>query len=238
MPTLRVIDPRRAQRNRWLLIGLWFASVLIAYVVGRYVMIPDAGGLSEQLAASKVSEASARSELEETQQRLAVVERAEQIARLANENVQVALSEKDGEIAELKHDLAIYDRLIGADDGRHGLSVYDIKLRPGSAGAVAFRIVVSQTREVRGNTEGRMSLSVEGERAGNIERLDWADLVGDGLDKNGITYDFRYFQRLEGRFILPAGFTPRSLRVTLKGRGDETVERDLPWAQAINQGNE
>lgn len=238
MPTLRVIDPRRARRNRWLLIGLWSASVLLAYIVGRYVMIPDAGGLSEQLAASRASEASARTELEETQQRLAVVERSEQIARLANENVQAALSEKDGEIAELKHDLAIYDRLIGADSARQGLSVYDVKLRPGAQGAVAFRVVVSQTKEVRGETEGRMSLSVEGDRAGQAERLDWADLAGDDLDKNGIAYDFRYFQRLEGRFILPAGFTPRSLRVTLKGRGDETVEHDLPWAQAINQGND
>lgn len=235
MPTLRVIDPQRARRRRWIIAGIWIATVLAAYVVGRYVMIPDAGGLSAQLAESKTAAASLRERLAETEQRLAIAERSEQIARLANENIQAALAEKDDEIADLRRDLAVYDRLIGPGAERRSLTIYDMTLRPIVDGGVAFKVLLTQTRDVRRGSQGRLTLSVEGRRNGQLERIDWPALSGTG-DEDGLPYDFRYFQRIEGRFMLPADFQPLSVRAVLKGEEGETVERTLPWEQATQTG--
>lgn len=237
MPTLRVIDPQRARRQRWIVVGIWCATVLAAYVVGRYVMIPDAGGLSAQLEVAKAAEDSLRASLSDTEQRLAIVERAEQIARLANENIQAALTEKDAEIAELRRDLAIYDRLIGPGAVKEGLAIYDVTLKPGQDGSVAFRAILTQNRDVRRNSQGRLTFSVEGQRNGRLERIEWADLAS-AADEAGVPYDFRYFQRVQGRFMLPGDFQPLSLRAVLKSQEGETVERNLPWEQATTTGDE
>src|SRR5690606_25912745 len=210
MPTMRVIDPLRARRQRRMIAGLWFATFVLAYVIGRYVMIPDAGGLSAQLDEAHASLASARERLAEVEQRLAIVERGEQIARLANENVQTALATKDNEIAGLRRDLGLYDRLIGPDAVRQGLAVFALAVRPAEGGSVGFVATLTQTQDVRRGSKGRLTLAIEGQRNGQLERLQWPQLAGPGHDE-GLPYDFRYFQRIEGRVMLPDGFQPHTV---------------------------
>ena len=235
MPTLRVVDPRRARRQRLIVIGLVLLAVIAAYLVGRYVMIPDAGGLSAQLARARVELDSLRVRLAESEQRLAVVERSEQIARLANENVQSALAQKDGEIANLRRDLALYDRLVGPDAERRGLSVYEASLRRNDDGSVDFSTILTQTQDVRRSSTGTLTVSVEGTRNGNIERLDWPQLAPSGTE-DGVAYDFRYFQRVQGRFMLPADFQPRTVDFRLSGGGG--VTRTWRWDEIDIQGKD
>ncbi len=237
MPTLRVIDPKRARRQRWTMAGLWFLTVVLAYVVGRYVMIPDAGGLSAELDQARAAAVSSRDQLEDVEQRLAIVERAEQIARLANENVQAALADKDSEITNLRRDLALYDRLVGSDAVRQGLAVFELAIRPAPDGSVGFSATLTQTQDTRRGSSGRLTLSVEGQRDGQLERLTWGQLAASG-DADGLPYDFRYFQRLEGRFMLPEGFQPHTVTVRLQGSGKELVERSLRWEQVMPQGSD
>lgn len=235
MPTLRVIDPQRARRQRWTMAGVWLFTVVLAYIVGRYVMIPDAGGLSTQLDQTRAELAVSRDRIEEAEQRLAIVERGEQIARLANENVQTALASKDTEIINLRRDLALYDRLIGSDAVRQGLAVFELAVRPSDDGSVGFTATLTQTQDVRRGSKGRLMLSVEGLRGGQLERLEWPQLAASD-DTEGLPYDFRYFQRLDGRFMLPGDFQPHTIHVQLKGSGNEMVERSLRWEQVTPQG--
>lgn len=234
MPTLRVVDPRRARRQRLVFAGLVLSAVIAAYLVGRYVMIPDAGGLSAQLAQARTEIESLRSRLADSEQRLAVVERSEQIARLANENVQSALAQKDSEIATLRRDLALYDRLVGPDAERGGLSVYEASLRRNDDGSVDFSTILTQTQDVRRGSSGTLTIAVEGTRGGSIERLEWSQIAPPGAE-DGIAYDFRYFQRVQGRFMLPADFTPRTVDIRLSGGG---VTRTLRWDEIVMQGND
>ena len=233
MPTLRVVDPRRVRRQRLWLLSFWLFSIALAYVIGRYVMIPDAGGLRAALQQSRTAQAELRQRLGETEQRLINIERAEQIARMANENIQAAIVDKDVELGRLRRDLALYERLIGAEAERQGLSVHEVALRPApEGGSVAFSVIVTQTRDLRSGTVGRLTLSVEGQRDGRLERLDWPDLV-PAEAAEGLSYDFRYFQRVEGRILLPEGFQPLTVHVLLVGRGGERSERSVRWEQAL-----
>jgi len=44
-------------------------------------------------------------------------------------------------------------------------------------------------------------------------------------------YSFRYFQQLRGSVMLPEGFTPQRVRVSLRGDG-AALEQTLPWGSA------
>lgn len=234
MPTLRVIDPRRARRRRQILIVAWLASVALAFVVGRYVLLPGADTLSARLGESQAALAEHRQRLSEVEQRLANVERAEQIARLGNENVQQTLAAKDAELAEVRRELTLYKRLVGPQAERQPLSVQELSLSEDEAG-FAFSAVLTQTQDVRRGSEGRLTLSVEGQRNGLPERLPWSKLV-PAAAAEGLAYDFRYFQRVDGRIMLPDGFLPHTIHVQLRGKGGESVQRSLPWQQAMNPG--
>lgn len=234
MPTLRVIDPRRARRSRQILIAAWLSSVLLAFVIGRYVLLPGADTLSARLSESQSALSEHRQRLSEVEQRLANVERAEQIARLGNENVQQTLAKKDAELAEVRQELTLYKRLIGSQAERQPLSVQELSLREDEVG-FAFSAILTQTQDVRRGSEGRLTLSVEGLREGRPERLAWSELVpADAAE--GLAYDFRYFQRVDGRIMLPDGFLPHTVHVQLRGKGGESVQRSLPWQQAMTQG--
>lgn len=235
MPTLRVIDPRRARRQRLWLAGLWLLSLALVYILGRYIMIPDAGGLLGSLGEARDTLAATRQRLSEAEQRLTNLERSEQIARLANENVQSALAAKDTEITRLRRDLALYERLIGPNAERQGLSVYELSLTPADNGSVAFSAVLTQTRDVRRGSEGMLTLAVEGERGGRPARVDWPELV-PAQAAEGLRFDFRYFQRLDGRIMLPSDFQPHVVRVRLRGSNGEAVERTLRWDQITSKG--
>lgn len=233
-PTLQVVDPRRLRRRRQILAAAWAGSVALAFVIGRYVLLPGADTLMARLVESQAALAEYRQRLSEVEQHLANVERAEQIARLGNENVQRTLAQREAELADLRRQLTLYERLIGPQAQRHPLTVQELNLRQDEAG-YAFSVLLTQTQDVRRGSEGRLKLSVEGLGDGRPQRLPWNDLVPPDASE-GLPYDFRYFQRVEGRIILPDGFLPHTIHVELRGRNGETVQRSLPWQQALTQG--
>lgn len=218
-----------------LLAVLWLLSLLAMFLAGRYLLLPDADGLRAQLLAAQQRDIVVQQQLQEREQRITNLERGEQIARLANENVQSALAEKDGTIARLRRELALFERLIGPNAQAQGLTVHELSLTPGDNGMISFDTVLTQTRNVRDGSAGRMTLSVEGRRDGQMETLAWSSLVPPERD-DGISFDFRYFQRLQGSFVLPQDFEPLTVEVRLQGRNIDTVRRRLSWADAVKPG--
>ena len=72
-----------------------------------------------------------------------------------------------------------------------------------------------------------MRFAVEGVRDGKLSTIKWDDL----LQKSAAPakpFSFRYFQELEDSVMLPAGFTPQRVRVSLVANGN-AVEQTFPW---------
>lgn len=218
----------------WLAL-FWLLTVVAAFFAGRHLLLPDADGLRAQLLAAQQRDIVVQQQLQEREQRITNLERGEQIARLANENVQTALGEKDSTIARLRRELALFERLIGPNAQAQGLTVHELALAPTGNGVVTFDAVLTQTRNARDGSAGRMTLSVEGRRNNQMETLAWSSLVPPEREE-GIRFDFRYFQRLQGSFVLPADFQPLAVEVRLQGRNIDTVRRRLSWAETIKPG--
>ncbi|HEY0178257.1 MAG TPA: DUF6776 family protein [Dokdonella sp.] len=221
---VRPHDPAQQRRVWGLLAVAWIASSLIvaalASGVAAYVPKSDVGA---RLAA-------AEAENESLKVRVAMLDRAAQVAKAALADVQQTLRERDEEIAGLRADLAFYGRLVGGGR-REGLAVHALQLAPvRDSQAWNFTVTLTQNYRRGQDTKGRVSLGVEGVQDGKLTTLDWSAL-NQGQNSAGIEYGFKYFQQVGGTIMLPRGFTAN--RVTVRADGDGgRVEQEFSWADA------
>jgi hypothetical protein len=183
-------------------------------------MDTDAAQLREQRDGLKRSEALLKQELANTK-------RAEFITRSANSQIQESLAEKDEQIAGLRADMDFYERLVGSGGRRHGLSVHNAEFSPGAGNAWRYTITLTQNLNRGGLTSGQMQFAVDGVSGGKLKTLNWSQL----LQKPGAPaqdFSFRYFQQIEGDVMLPLGFTPQRVRVSVSG-GFGKQEQRFDW---------
>ena len=222
------IVPRQSRLPRGLLAGFMFLlGVIVAGGLAWWLLAPSAGDPRAQLADSQRRLTAQQDAIAELQQRVATLTRSDQISREANADVQSMLAEKDEEIAGLRADVAFYERFVGNSGPRRGLAVHSAEFAPEAGGSWRYEVVLTQSINRGGLTKGQMEFAVEGVRAGKLTTLNW-DELHQKPDAPAQDYSFRYFQRLGGSVILPAGFTPQRVKVTLRGSG-ANVEQAFDW---------
>ncbi len=226
-PHLQPLSPRGrllawglgALAMAWLLFGAWgvWKTVGAAPASGA----PDAAQLEAQ-----------RRRIGELEQQVATLTRSDQISRDANADLQGTLSERDEEIAGLRADVAFYERFVGATAQRRGLNVHELKVEAQGERAWHFTATLVQNLNRGAVNAGRVRVAVEGTQAGKLKRLAWADLRQQA-NAPGVAYSFKYFQRVEGDFVLPAGFVPLRVTTRLEPQGAAVVEQSFAWADAV-----
>jgi hypothetical protein len=183
--------------------------------------------------ASSLTPRQMQADLEQLRQRVATLGRSDAISRQANRDLQSALAERDEEIAGLRADVAFYERLVGATGQRRGLTVHSLKMQPqdGAPSAWHFTTTLTQNLNRGAVSAGRLTLALEGTRAGKLEKLAWADLRQQP-DAPGAGYSFKYFEQVEGDVFVPAGLTPVRVTVRLTPQSGAAVEQSFSWAEA------
>lgn len=164
------------------------------------------------------------------EQQVATLTRSDQISRQANVDLQNTLAERDEEIAALRADLAFYERFVGATAQRRGLTVHKLRLQPQGDQAWRFTATLTQNLNRGAVNAGRLQVSVEGTRNGQLQQLGWTDLRPAG--DPGVDYSFKYFEEVQGDLTLPEGFEPVRVSVRLLPRNGGPVEQSFGWAEA------
>jgi uncharacterized protein DUF6776 len=230
-PPLLVVrshDPGGRWRRVMLVAGAWLVSAALAALGALFVR-------------DRIVSASDRAEVDdlhrhasELQQRIAVLERSEQVARAANADLQQVLRDRQEQIWALRADLGFYSRLTGTNARREGLTVQAVHLAAASDPRVYnFTITITQNLKAGQLASGRARASVTGVRDGKLTTLGWADLASH-QDGEGLAFSFKYFQQLRGTLMLPQGFTPNRIRVEADAGGDMgRAEQDFAWAEAL-----
>jgi len=59
-----------------------------------------------------------------------------------------------------------------------------------------------------------------------------------GQIATSVPFSFKYFQRLDGNFVLPDGFAPNRVRLVVKSASGEQAMRSVAWSDAIASGEE
>lgn len=217
--------------RRWLTLALfWLASLIVA--------VAATWALRENVPVDGVAQL--RNALEQTtalQQRVAILERAQQVTNAANADLQRQIGERQEEIAGLRADLAFYSSLTRADAKRDGLAVQALSLAGAHDNPRLFNFTVTLTQNLKPGqvASGQVKLSVGGMRAGKLAMLDWSDLVADA-DAKGMGFSFKYFQQIKGTLLLPEGFAPNSVRVEADAGAEfGKSSRDFTWGEVFRR---
>jgi hypothetical protein len=233
-----VVRPHDPNRARIMLVGvavIWIVSLIAAWQLGSDHAAPGFGLLRGDIAALRRELLDAQRELSDARDKLAMLERSEQVSRTASESLQGTLREREEEIAGLRADLAFFQRLVGGRDARQALAVHSFALRPiGTTGGYTFRLTLTQNLKKAAVSDGTVELSVEGVQDKQLKTLPLSAIADEG--NRALAFSFKYFQRLEGSVILPDGFTPNRVKLVVKSRGGEQDERAFAWSEALANG--
>jgi hypothetical protein len=226
-PPVLVVRPQGQRDRRWTLLALlgvvWTLSLAAALEFGR-----RGAGLQDPAVA-----ASSNKEHETLLQRIAVLERAEQVSRAAYSDLQQSLHDRQEEISALRADLAFYSRL--TNGGKlEALNVHGVHLQAGASPRVYnFSVTLTQTLKSGQIASGHVHLSVNGVQDGKLTALSWNE-IAPNQDGSGLPFAFKYFQQIAGTLMLPEGFSPNRIRVEADG-GSEMgrADQEFSWNEAL-----
>lgn len=162
-------------------------------------------------------------------ERVAILERAQQVEGKAYEGVDVHLRNLQDEVLALKEEVAFYRGIVSAGKEK-GLKIQTFVVDKESAsGAYRFQLVLTQNLNRVKMISGTVKLNVVDKQNGKPRRLLLSDMFGQ--QANSLKFEFKFFQRIEGRFTLPDGFKPERLQIQVvsKGKKPASVEKSFEW---------
>ena len=224
---------RPSHARTWLRIGVvalllaWAASLALAWAWASRRAAPGLEQARQALAQERKQATADRESLDDLRQQVATLKRSDQISRNANLELQKALAEREEEVSGLRADLDFYERLVGSTGQRQGLRVHEAVFAPEAGGTWHYTVTLTQNLNRGAISKGSMRFVVDGIRDGKLGTVGWDELV---QEKNaaGKPFSFRYFQQLEDSVMLPPGFVPQRVRVTLQGNAGR-IEKAFTW---------
>ena len=226
----------RSTTRRWQIAGA--VALVVGFAFGGWglwrVLAPVPGDLRTEFHDSQRRARRLQTEADQLQQRITTLSRSDQISREANRDLQGTLAERDEEIAGLRADVAFYERLVGSTSQRRGLTVHALRMQPQNDTAWHFTTTLTQNLNRGAVSTGQLTLTIEGTRAGRLEKLAWAELRQQP-EAPGLGYSFKYFQQVEGDVFLPQGFAPVRVAVRLAPQTGAAIEQSFTWADATRE---
>ena len=152
-------------------------------------------------------------------------------------NLATQVQALEAENTRLKEDLALFEGMVASERKEGTMAISGAKVRVAD-GQLMFRMLLARgarTGSIMGNNQepefaGRLEFQLELGTASNGATL----RLPSGTDADAIRVRFRYFQRVEGGVVLPAGVNPRQVLVRLmegdKLRASQTVTVDAATA--------
>ena len=226
----RFVIVHRRPRTRVLVVAfvlLWVLSLWATFALTYRFSAPGLGSAQESLSTLRAQNAELEARIERLRQKNTTLGRSDEVSRSANHDLQETLAERDRELSDLRNDVAFYERLVGGSAQRQGLAVHSLSLAAGEDGSWRYTLTLTQNLKKASVSKGELTLRVEGVQDGKLVNLDWDDLLQSPQAKPQ-TFSFKYFQQLEGSLMLPSGFTPHRVRVSLRSDGGQT-ERVFAW---------
>jgi len=158
------------------------------------------------------------SQISELRAKVARLEIAGEVSKHAALLVRDELAQQQQESQSMREELAFYRGIVSPERGRNGLYIHTVQLVPGKQEReylYSLTVIHKQGLKKRHRRiTGTLDFKLEGKRAGKQVILPLSALQPGR--KLPITLTFKYFNRVKGRLVLPAGFEPETVVVTIK----------------------
>ena len=133
----------------------------------------------------------------------------------------------------LREELGFYRGIVSSDDSK-GISIQAFVVeREGKTDAYRYSLVLTRNMRNGKVVSGTVNFSISGEMDGNLKQLALKDVSNPAT--RGLEFEFKHFQRLEGRLRLPRGFVPHRVYVKVHTPGNRppSLEKTFDWSRAV-----
>ncbi len=161
---------------------------------------------------------------------MAIQARSTQIEREAYKRLEGTVNELRGKLSELEEELTFYQGIISPGSSVAGLRVDDFEVVPASQNNVyRYKLVLTQVLNNSYAVSGKVDILLHGLADGEEKQFTVQELSAD--KPPSLKFRFKYFQNLEGDFVLPEGFRPGKiiLKVTPSGKKYKRLEKSIDW---------
>ncbi len=231
-------DERRGLRMPvWVWVFLGFALLAGTWWWSADFAAPHMAAMQSDLSAARKEIKKLKTELEKAEQQLSISQRGDQVSSAANDTLKDTLREREEEVAALQADLAFFQRLVGGRETKKGLRIQGLVLRPieGSRG-FAFRSTLTQTLRRGETTRGKLRVRLEGIQDNKMSTLELSALPDHSPEGDTLPFTFKYFEALDGSFVLPERFSPNRVFLSAESEQGERAEESFSWQQALAAG--
>jgi hypothetical protein len=187
------------------------AGVVVWWLVSGRIGGQDGGEMRSQRDALTEENAALKRNLEVTRGTLAERERQLQIENAAQGELARNVAQLQEENASLKDDLGFLRKLMSSGTTPEGLGVQDLRVeRDGASNAFTYHMLLTQGGQRKQDFKGRIQLVAHVAQApgGAQSTLSFPDTTAPAG-----TVDFRFYQKVEGRFTVPEGAALKSVDV-------------------------
>lgn len=234
-------DPLAIRAHRPWRTALWFALLLALVLVAAAALYwrelgDTLGALAESSLvrrdlARHVDELSA--ENTRLAAEVAILRREIQVKGEAYRMVEADLAAQGLRIAELRDEVQFYRGLFKRSLETATLGVHGLRFQAaGGEGAYGYRVVLTHMGKGDNVIEGAMDLRLTGRLEGQRHTIEAKDL-GAGARQE---FKLKHFRQLDGRILLPPGFEPQQVEVSVRA-GDEDsihVDHSYQWSAVVD----
>ena len=174
----------------------------------------------------------AQDEVNSLRSELAIAGRSNLVDQRATEEVQSTVSSLRQRISQLEQDVSFYRQVMSPDSDELGLIIAEFDVTPlDGPGRFHYKAVFRQAGAGDRVLEGKVEIAISGRIDEQRQVLPLASVLPESR-----TFDpalnFRYFQNVEGEFILPEGFVPEQVEVKAESSKPTAikVEKIFSWS--------
>jgi hypothetical protein len=211
-------------RSAALLIGLF--ALYVVFEFGRYSAGFDRARASQQRSDQLQVVAGLKGQIQALHAQLAQLQNQQAGAAREHEEVGREIAELQGQIDRDRQDLAVYRGVIAPASSGTALQFQQLRITNGdAANRFVAHLTLMQAGKPDATVTGEVSLRVTGMFNGATS---FVDGLG-GPPKGAIS--FRYYQAEDYQIVLPDGFQPAEVVVTLRdGRANASMAtQNFPW---------
>lgn len=153
-----------------------------------------------------------------------------EIEQTTQKDLAKSLQTLQEESATLREDNAFFRNLLSPDQGPGPISIYHFKVErnPVLASEYRYRLLLLKSGKREQEFVGSVQFLVTGDQAG--KKVAYALPEAAPGKPQAIQVNFKYYQRLEGAFQLPAGLAPKSIQIRVFEAGSTQPK----WTKTLN----
>ena len=160
--------------------------------------------------------------------------RGAQIDDAATSAMQDTMQQQQAEIAEMKEQLTFFRGIVEPEESAAGLRIQRVEVWRGQEPRVYhFSLILIQSVRNENKVSGTVALTIQGVQGGKSKEVGLSGLLVKPRPSMG--FKFRYFQEIDGAFILPKGFDPGKVQAVVSRSGEEslTVRESYDWQDIL-----